>query len=415
MGRRLVATALAGALAVSAAACSTGGDGIQINVYYAPENNFQTVIDECNQQAGGRYHINYQVLPRGADDQRVQLARRLAAGDREMDVMALDVTWTPEFANAGWVLEWTGDNKAQAEAGTLQQPLQTATWQGKLYAAPKNTNVELLWYRTDLVPNPPTTWDQMIDMSLQLKQQGKTYQVLTMGAQYEGLVVLYNTLAVSAGGQIISDDGTRAVMNAGAVRGLEVLQRFASAGVTAASFTNQLEDDVRLAYQSGGGAFQINWPFVYAAMQKDAPELAAKTKWARVPAVDPPGTPSRVTIGGYHLGVSSFSRYPQEAFETVLCLRSPEHQKFSAINDGVPPTIEAVYAGPEMEQAYPMRDLILEELRNAALRPRTPAYQNVSTVLSATLSPPADIQPVKTADELRSSLQDALESKGVLP
>ncbi len=415
MARRLVATALAGALAVSMAACSSDGDGIQINVYYAPENNFQTVVDDCNRQAGGRYHINYQVLPRGADDQRVQLARRLAAGDQEMDVLALDVTWTPEFANAGWVLEWTGQDRAAAEAGTLAQPLQTATWQGKLYAAPKNTNVQLLWYRTDLVQRPPTTWDQLIQMALELKQQGKTYQVLTMGAQYEGLVVLYNTLVASAGGKIISDDGMRAVMDAGAVRGLEVLQRFASSGVTAPSFTNQLEDDVRLAYQTGGGAFQINWPFVYAAMQKDAPDMVAKTAWARVPAVDPPGTPSRVTIGGYHLGVSTYSRYPRESFETVLCLRSPEHQKFSAINDGVPPTIEAVYAGPEMEEAYPMRDLILEELRDAASRPSTPAYQNVSTVLSATLSPPAGIEPVRTADELRSSLQDALESKGVLP
>jgi multiple sugar transport system substrate-binding protein len=329
--------------------------------------------------------------------------------------MALDVTWTPEFANAGWVLEWTGQNKADAEAGTLAGPLETATWQGKLYAAPKNTNVQLLWYRTDLIQRPPATWDQMIDMALQLKQQGKTYQVLTMGAQYEGLVVLYNTLAVSANGKIISDDGQRAVMDAGAVRGLQQLQRFASAGVTAPSFTNQLEDDVRLAYQTGGGAMQLNWPFVYAAMQKDAPDLAAKTAWARVPSVDPPGGPSRVTIGGYHLGVSAFSRYPKESFETTLCLRSPEHQKFSAINDGVPPTIEAVYAGPEMEQAYPMRDLILQELRNAASRPRTPAYQNVSTVLSATLSPPAEIDPERIATELRGSLQAALESKGVLP
>src|SRR5688572_29870679 len=282
MARRFLAVALAGALAVSTAACGAGGgDGIQINVYYAPENNFQTVVDDCNKQAAGRYHINYQVLPRGADDQRVQLARRLAAGDREMDVMALDVTWTPEFANAKWILEWTGDNKAAAEAGTLTGPLATATWEGKLFAAPKNTNVQLLWYRTDLVQTPPATWDQMIDAALQLKQQGKTYQVLTMGAQYEGLVVLYNTLAVSAGGKIISDDGQRAVMDAGAVRGLQQLQRFASSGVTAPSFTNQLEDDVRLAYQTGGGAMQLNWPFVYAAMQKDAPDLAAKTAWAR--------------------------------------------------------------------------------------------------------------------------------------
>src|SRR5688572_24759371 len=93
------------------AACGTGGgdrDGITISVYYAPENNFAKVVESCNQQAGQRYRIEYNVLPRGADDQRVQLARRLAARDSAIDVLGVDVTWTPEFASAGWIREWTG-------------------------------------------------------------------------------------------------------------------------------------------------------------------------------------------------------------------------------------------------------------------------------------------------------------------
>ncbi len=415
MRRGALAAAICVFLGISAACGTGGGDGqITISVYYAPENNFAKVVDDCNQQAGGRYRIEYNVLPRGADDQRVQLARRLAASDPDMDVLAVDVTWTSEFASAGWIREWTGAQKAEAEDGTLTGPLETATYQSKLYAAPKNTNVQLLWYRTDLVSKPPSTWDEMIAMAQDLKGRGQTYQVLTMGAQYEGLVVLYNTLVESAGGKILNDQGTQAVMDAGAVEGLRVLQRFASAGVTNPSFTNQFEDDVRLAYQSGGGAFQLNWPFVYAAMQSGAPDIAAKTAWARYPSISS-GTPSRVTVGGYHLAVSAYSRHPQEAFETALCLRSPEHQKFSAINDGVPPTIAAIYDDPEMEKAYPMREDILAELQDAAARPLTPAYQNVSTMLSATLSPPADISPEETARELRKSLQDALESKGVLP
>ena len=62
-----------------------------------------------------------------------------------------------------------------------------------------------------------------------------------------------------------------------------------------------------------------------------------------------------------------------------------------------------------------MKDVILAELRDAANRPLTPAYQNVSTVMSATLSPPSAIRPRQTADQLRISVQAALESRGVLP
>ncbi|MGN9766561.1 ABC transporter substrate-binding protein [Micromonospora sp. SD12] len=418
--RRRVRAVAAGAaltlVAPMAAACGSGGDGgtPTINLYYPPEQNLQKVVDDCNAQAQGRYKIVYRVLPRQADDQRVQMVRRLAAQDSGMDVLGLDVTWTQEFASADWIREWTGKDRAEVEQGTLAGPLETARYEDKLYGAPKNTNVQLLWYRKDLVPQPPKTWDQMISTAQELKQQGKPYQVLTMGAQYEGLVVLYNTLAESAGGKILSEDGKQAVMDEGTVRALEQLQRFATSGVTSPSFSNATEDPVRLEFQSGDGAFQVNWPFVYPAMQEANPELAKQVGWARVPGVDE-NTPSKVTIGGINMAVSAYSKHPEESFEAARCIRNEKNQKFSAVNDGVPPTIEKVYDDPEMAEAYPMKDTILEELKEPAVRPLTPAYQSISTVMSAILSPPSAIRPQQTADELRDAIADALESKGVLP
>ena len=46
--------------------------------------------------------------------------------------------------------------------------LNTATWKGKLYAVPDNTNTQLLWYRADLVKTPPKTWTEMINDSIKL-------------------------------------------------------------------------------------------------------------------------------------------------------------------------------------------------------------------------------------------------------
>ncbi|MFI5484228.1 ABC transporter substrate-binding protein [Micromonospora echinaurantiaca] len=413
---RALAAAAALTLVAPMAACGSGDDGgvPTINLYYPPEQNLQKVVDNCNAAAQGRYRIAYRVLPRQADDQRVQMVRRLAAEDPGMDVLGLDVTWTQEFASADWILEWTGQDRTEVEQGTLAGPLETARYQDKLYAAPKNTNVQLLWYRKDLVPEAPKSWDQMISAAQQLKQQGKPYQVLTMGAQYEGLVVLYNTLAESAGGNILSDDGKRAAMDEGTVKALEQLQRFATAGVTSPSFSNATEDPVRLEFQSGNGAFQVNWPFVYPAMQEANPELAKQVAWARVPGIDE-NTPSKVTIGGVNMAVSAYSEHPAESFEAAKCIRNAENQKFSAVNDGVPPTIERVYDDPEMAEAYPMKETILEELKEPATRPLTPAYQSISTVMSAILSPPSAIDPQRTADELRDAIADALESKGVLP
>src|SRR5438132_5542958 len=53
--------------------------------------------------------ITYNKLPKAADDQRLQLARRLAAADASMDILGLDVTWEAEFAEAGWILPWRSE------------------------------------------------------------------------------------------------------------------------------------------------------------------------------------------------------------------------------------------------------------------------------------------------------------------
>jgi multiple sugar transport system substrate-binding protein len=58
---------------------------------------------------------------------------------------------------------------------------------------------------------------------------------------------------------------------------------------------------------------------------------------------------------------------------------------------------------------------LLAQLENAVPRPLSPVYQNISTILSTTLSPPGAINPQASADELRTAIQDAIDGKGILP
>ena len=67
------------------------------------------------------------------------------------------------------------------------------------------------------------------------------------------------------------------------------------------------------------------------------------------------------------------------------------------------------------EKAYPMKEDILAEMETAVPRPVTPLYQNISTIVSSTLSPPSSINPDATAKELKSKIQDAIDGKGILP
>ncbi|MEU7785703.1 ABC transporter substrate-binding protein [Amycolatopsis sp. NPDC049159] len=427
--RQLLPLTAAAVLAGTALVACSSAAGLTINLYISPEDHLQTVVDRCTAAAAGKYKIVYNKLPRGADGQREQMVRRLAAGDASLDVLGLDVTWVPEFAEAGWAEEWTGANAAAATRDVLPGPLATAKWNGKLYGATKNTNVQLLWYDDRITPSPPKTFDELMTQAEQLKAAGKPYQVLFTGAQYEGLVVFYNTLVASAGGHILSDDGRSVVMDDGAVRALELLKRLTTAGITDPSLTNQKEDEIRQAFQRGQAATELNWPFVYASYAKEKPQDLSHFKWTRYPSVTA-GQPSRVTIGGFNLAVSTYSRHKPEAFEAALCLRNAASQKYQALVDGIPPSIATIYRdtspldaakpadakeNPTMADQYPMKDDIRAALTDAAVRPLTPAYQNLSTVMSKVLSPPAEIDVQATAKELRERLADALDSRGIIP
>ncbi|UQU62929.1 ABC transporter substrate-binding protein [Couchioplanes caeruleus] len=385
-----------------------------INLYGgASGTGFDKIIADCNKAAAGRYTIVGNLLPSDADGQRDQFVRRLAAHDDGMDLLGMDVTWTAEFAEAGWIRELSADQKAQATKDTLQPPIDTATWKDKLYGIPRTTNVQLLWYRKSLVPTPPKTFDEMITMAQQLKSQGKPYEIGLTAAQYEGYVVNINNLVTMSGGTLVNEDSTKPTIDDKVVQALALMQRLATSGVTSSSLSNAQEPEVFADLQAGRSAFSLNWPYVLSAMREANPDLVKDLGFAPYPSID--GGPPRVTLGGMNYAISTYSKHPEETFEAGMCLRNQKNALSAALDAGDVPALATVFDTPEFVKAYPMKDVMLAELKNAVPRPVSPVYQNISTIVSTTLSPPAEINPQKSADELRDAIKAAIEGKGILP
>lgn len=463
--RRLAAGGLTAITAASmVTGCGAAGpDGIVIS-FYTPASEtatFTAVANRCNEELGGRFRIQQMALPKGADDQRLQLARRLTGNDRTLDVMALDVVWTAEFAEAGWALPLSEDPAGLAEADattdTLPGPLETARWQGRLYAAPITTNTQLLWYRADLMPAPPTTWDGMIAEATRLYREGGPSWIAVQAKQYEGLVVWFNTLLQSAGGQVLSDDGKSVTLTdtpehrAATVEALTIMKRVATAPGADPSITQTDEGTARLALEQGNAALEVNWPFVLPSMLENAvkggvPFLPLDERDELRGAINDVGTFSptdeqfdlaygesqkvfgfapypgvrdgeqaRVTLGGLNVAVAKTTRNRAEAFEAIRCLRNVENQRTTSVEGGLPAVRTSLYADPAFQQKYPQHAIIQEQLTHAAVRPATPLYQQVSTMMSATLAPVSGIDPERTADELAEQVQKAIDGKGLIP
>jgi trehalose/maltose transport system substrate-binding protein len=175
-----------------------------------------------------------------------------------------------------------------------------------------------------------------------------------------------------------------------------------------------MADQNRLATESGTAAFELNYPYVYPSMKADQPELFKHFKWALYPRIDA-SVPAHVTIGGIDLAISRYSQHPALAFQAALCLRDRANQLNAAIKGGLPPTIASLYNDPKMFPDYPFHADILTALQNASVRPETPAYQNISIVISHLVSPPAAISPTGTEKTMASQINDALQSKGLIP
>src|SRR4051812_28666067 len=327
MGRTRLALAAAAAVGLSAvvAACGGSSGGPLTLKYYSgldPGGTNVKAAKECSQQSGGKYNIQIVPLANSADASRELLVRRLAAHDSDIDMIQMDTIWTPEFSAAGWLRELKGSERADALDDVLPGPAKSVVWKNKTYAIPLNTNAQLLWYRKDLVPHPPKTWDEMIAMAKKLP--AKEGLIEEQGNHYEGYVVWFNNLVNSAGGTIVDSTG-RPTLGPPAVKAAEVIKKLVDSGRADPSLSTFQEDQGRLAFEAGKAAFELNWPYVYASARTDGKTNPVTKKvfenmgFAPYPAVDP-GEPAKVSIGGANIGVSIYGRNPALATQAGLCM-----------------------------------------------------------------------------------------------
>ncbi len=384
---------------------SEGGEGSNTLNWYAynePGGSFDEIAKKCSDQSDGKYKINVVKLPQDADQQRELLVRRLAAEDSDIDLMTMDVIWTGEFAQAGWVREWKGADAEEARKGRIPSLVRTAEYKNKLWAAPFTTNTQLLWFNKDIVKGkPPETWDEMFAQSQKLGDKG-TIEV--QAARYEGLTVWFNALVASQGGQIVDETG-KVKVNQTAARAGAIMKRLGTGNSAPEGLNNMKEDQGRLEFQSGNSAFQINYPFIYASAGEEAPDFQKKIGFARYPAVEK-GRKSAPPIGGFNIGVSKYSNNPDLAFEAGQCLASSDSQLIANAKGGLPPTTEALFTSKEVQKAYPgFAKLMRESLKDGKPRPATPAYNDVSLAVQATLHPIGSIVPEQVPPDLRDKLK----------
>jgi multiple sugar transport system substrate-binding protein len=365
------------------------------------------------------YTIEVEQLPTSASEQRIQLARRLAAEDSSIDLMSLDPVFVAEFADAEFLEPIPDEMQTSLQEGILQGAVDGAMWEDELVVAPFWANTQLLWYRKSLADaagldmTQPVTWDQIIDAAV---DQGGTVGV--QANKYEGYVVWINALIQGAGGDIVSDTeaGADASVDLDSEAGKQaarIVEKLAGSAAAEADLSVSNEGTVLIPFAADPGGFQVNWTFIFSNYAAD-PKVSKDLGWARYPQTVE-GEESAPPIGGIDIGVGAYSKNPDLALEAAECITSVENQVTFAVETGQMPSSEEAYQAPGLQEAFPpdLLALFQESIEAAGPRPASPYWASIVNAVLNKWHPADSVDenstPQESADFVEAVLQgDAL-------
>jgi multiple sugar transport system substrate-binding protein len=362
---------------------------------------FGTVVDNFN-KANPDANVKLLELPEDAGEQRRLQIQRLEAENAECDVLGMDVIWTAEYAAQGWLLD-VSDFISENGDQFIESTVATTEYEGKNYAVPFNSNAGFIYYRSDEVDQAPEDWEGLYEEASQ--GNGVVYQ----GFRYEGLTVNFLELLYSAGGTVISEDGSEATANSQEVK--DVLKFMADGiknGAAPQAVTTYKEEESRRAFESGNATFMRNWPYAYA-LGKDS-KIADNFEVTTFPGYA--GNEGAGVLGGYDLAISAFSKNPEGSLAFIEFATNEEQQKLMATEASLPPTLTAVYDDPAVKKAMPFAEELRTAIEQAQPRPVSPVYPQISEAIynNVYAALQGDMSPDEAASKMNEEIQKALET-----
>ena len=379
--------------------CTAGGapaggaapsaDGIGPITFAIGKDNsgwLQGVITGWNTDHPGQ-KVTLLLLPEAANDQLAQLVANLQAKSDLYDVIDMDVIWTAEFASNGWIIPLP---QSQFPLGDFLKPaVDTAMYQGRLYAVPDYSNADLLYYRKDILAKagkqPPTTWAQLQQLAKTVAPRYGLYGYAGTFAPYEGLTVNFAAAVQSAGGSILSPEGTKVTVDsAKALQGLEFLVDGFRQGWIPKVTLSYEEQSSQDAFAAGQFLFLDNWPDVYAALSVPGPENKVYGKFgvAALPGPDGMGSSS---LGGANLAISTYSQHQRTALDFIKYMTNLDNEQQMLEQGSFPPVWTKLYTDKSLIHRYPYLPVLEQAINSAQPRPAITNYDQASLAISSTV------------------------------
>jgi N,N'-diacetylchitobiose transport system substrate-binding protein len=250
------------------------------------------------------------------------------AGGTTPDVAEVGTTWTPEFAEAGALMDLTEQVEGSDAAGDLVEGLvEAGTVDGALYGMPWYAGVRSVVYRTDVFEEvgvePPTTWDEWVEVASAIKAAKPEMIPMPVAGDNEYGVYPF---VWGAGGEIATQEGDTWTCQLDSPEAQEGIQFYADMalehGLSTPAATTWKETDLRDAFVAGDVAMMMSGSWTPGAIVEGNPELEGNIGAFPIPGQDGGMSPS--FLGGSHLSIFEGSENPELAWEFVEMMSTGE-------------------------------------------------------------------------------------------
>ena len=212
--------------------------------------------------------------------------------------------------------------------------LDLARVDGQLFGIPRNIDVRLLHYRTDLISLPPKSWDELLDLAREQNQPPGHYGFVFPGRE-SGLFGTFFELAEMAGARLFPADLVPDIQNEGGRWALGFLRKLYIEGLVPREIPEWHYDKVHECFRNGHSAMVGDWPGYYELYRdKAVSSVADRFAVAKYPIG--PAEKSLAYGGGHTFALTRKGINKREALDLLMFLTDAERQLIEARNGCVP-------------------------------------------------------------------------------
>jgi len=344
------------------------------------------------------------------------------AGAGSYDAIFIDDPWMPFLASNGYLtaLDTLG---YKVDKDFVQKSLDVASWPPptgprlpgtakdatpKLYALPALGNVQLFWYRKDIIKTPPATIQDLMNAVTENAKNG-IYGYTVRGKKGNPVVTDFNAWNWSYGGDIFDENWKVIVNGPKSVQALKDMLSMAK--ISPPGVANADADEQAIALLNGSTLAGIIWP-AYNAQIDDASKSKVAGKIAVVPF--PKGEKQTSQLGNWLLAIPSTAKNKEVALDFITWATSADVMKQWVGATGVPPTRTSVFKDPDLSKKFWWQEANLTALSNATWRPRTPEWNKVEDILGTYLSKAVagDMEAQPALDAAAKEITDVMDQAG---